>query len=465
MQGHAHESLFLDYIVFSALDVARQDAISNAYNIPNWHLEGYMCQTNTPTNTWCRGPTFVPAVFSMESMIEAVAHKLGVSGSVIREANMYNQGDKSAGGQTLAYCNQKLTYNTIKESSKYSELVSAAEAWNSANRYVKKGVSLVPLRYCMGLATGYAATITAHDDGTVLVQQSGCEIGQGLYTKVSQVAALSLNCDMNLITVDDCSSKMASGQLNYTGGSTTSEGSCASVKLACEDLLQKMAVATAKLEGQLGRFPTWHEAIVNYCKTDHNADKTGHGNFKGKKPETGLPGKSTNGSKQYECYGAACVAVEVDMLTGEVLIERADVLLDTGTSINPDIDAGQIQGAFVMGLGYCLSEEFNWRESDGRNLSSGTWEYKPPCSQDIPTEFNISLLPHAPNPEGILSSKATGEPAITASCSVLFAVQNALAAARKDAGIAEQPVMLNVPATGEKIHDCAGIDPSTFTLC
>jgi len=322
-------------------------------------------------------------------------------------------------------------------------------------------LSLVPLRFGCGGATGYQTVVTAHDDGSVELQTSGCEIGQALNTKVAQTAAFVLGVDMEKITVGCVTSKVATSVMDFTGASTTSEACCASTKLACEALKAKMAISEARLQGELGREPTFEELVARHLRA--GGDNTASGIYDGKKPEPGLPGPSKMGGKQYMSYGAAYVGVEVDLLTGEVSLERADVLLDCGTSLNPDIDAGQVQGAFVMGLGYYLSEEFVWDEATGANLSNGTWEYKPPCSRDIPVEFNVALLSNAPNPAGILSSKASGEPSITASCAALFAVQHAISAAREDEGNAD-PVSLSAPATGEAITAAAMLAPSNFTL-
>ena len=134
-------------------------------------------------------------------------------------------------------------------------------------------------------------------------------------------------------------------------------------------------------------------------------------------------------------WGVALSEVEVDILTGEHHVVRADILEDAGLSTNPSVDIGQVEGAFIMGLGLWTSEEIKFDPVTGDLLTKNTWEYKPPAAKDIPQDFRVELLKNARNPNGVHSSKATGEPAILMSISILFALRNALDSARQDAGL------------------------------
>eukprot|EP00656_Telonema_subtile_P016054 TRINITY_DN18458_c0_g1_i2.p1 TRINITY_DN18458_c0_g1~~TRINITY_DN18458_c0_g1_i2.p1 ORF type:complete len:1229 (+),score=349.19 TRINITY_DN18458_c0_g1_i2:15-3701(+) len=368
----------LDLIRAPAADEIKV-AIDNCYNIPNWGLRCYNVKTHTPTNTWARAPNYGPGVFMMESIIERAAAELNLDSHVVRSKNMYKAGDSEPGGQKLAHCNiEQLTAQVQVEG-----LATQVAAFNAANRWVKQGLCVVPGKFNCDLGKGLHAVVTVHDDGSVLVQHGGCEIGQGINVKVAQVAAFTLGIDMSLISIDGVSTKVASGFSDKTAGSITSEGCCASVILACNQLKKQMELTHAKLEGQLGRQPDWHQ-LVQAC-SHAGADMSAKGSYAGKAEGSGvasLPDKS--GDKfQYVSWGAALAHVQLDGLTGELQLLRCDVLLDCGISLNPDIDAGQVQGAFVMGLGYMLSEEFLWDDGSksayfpaggvaGRNISNGT---------------------------------------------------------------------------------------------
>ena len=429
-----------------ALDISMN--IDGPYKIPNWTLDGYCCKTNTPSNTYCRGPIFLPAHIMIESVIEAAASGLNVDAQKVRDANVYEKNDIALDGTLLDECTLQQCITECKDRVQFDDLQQQVAEFNKSNRYVKRGVAMSPFKYAMSAATGYTATVAVQDDGSVLVRQSGCEIGQGLNIKQAQVAALTLGCDLNLIVVDGVSSHVSTG---VTGGSTTSEGNAASVRLACEALKEKLP----DLE--------W-TAAVQAARTQ-GIDLTATARYTGSEKEPGiLPGASGQ-FEQYQCYGASCSLIEYDALSGEPpTILSTSLVTDQGTSMNPNIDAGQVQGAFVMGLGYVTSEEFVWRR-DGTLTTNGSWEYKVPCSQDIPVDFNLAFLPNTPNDRGIFSSKAVGEPAILAAASVLAAIRHAVIALRQDETslLSESSVSLSAPATPAAIAQAADLDWRRFS--
>jgi xanthine dehydrogenase/oxidase len=152
------------------------------------------------------------------------------------------------------------------------------------------------------------------------------------------------------------------------------------------------------------------------------------------------------------------------VLTGEVTIRRSDILYDAGKSLNPLLDAGQIWGGFVQGIGNVTTEEMYYAD-DGRPYTDGTWNYKPPCSKTIPVEFNVVLLDYFKtdptsdlplDPYGIQSSKSTGEPPLVLANTVFFAIKHAVLAARQDAGVTGW-FELESPATVERIQQACGV--------
>ena len=165
----------------------------------------------------------------------------------------------------------------------------------------------------------------------------------------------------------------------------------------------------------------------------------------------------------YFVYCAAVSEVELDVLTGEHEVRHTTINYDCGLSLNPSVDIGQIEGAFIMGLGYFTSEEVAF--SPGGILeTAGTWEYKPPASLDIPLELNVSLIPNAPNPVGVLRSKAVGEPPYALSNSVFFGLREAIKAARAEVGRATEHVQLAAPATAARLQQACGITAADFAL-
>lgn len=165
----------------------------------------------------------------------------------------------------------------------------------------------------------------------------------------------------------------------------------------------------------------------------------------------------------YFVYAAACSEVEVDILTGEINLLSVEIVYDCGISLNPAIDIGQIEGAFVMGTGLYLEEEVVYSPSDADLQTEGTWEYKIPCSKDIPEHFKVTLLENPMNPEGILNSKATGEPPFALATSVYFAVKNALKDSRVERGI-NGFYHLDVPATVARRQEAARIKICDYIL-
>jgi len=169
----------------------------------------------------------------------------------------------------------------------------------------------------------------------------------------------------------------------------------------------------------------------------------------------------------YFVYSAACSEVEIDVLTGETTVRRADVLYGAGKSINPCLDVGQVEGAYVQGLGMMLTER-QLVAADGRVLSDGTWEYKPPCSKTIPVDFRVALVsvpPGAPalGPTGVDSSKGVGEPAFVLAVSALCAVRHAIASARADRG-EHGWFELEAPATPGVVQSKCLVDPAELVL-
>ena len=277
-------------------------------------------------------------------------------------------------------------------------------AFNKANRWRKRGCAMTPVKYGAsdsGFMSGAIVNVIA-EDGSVSVSTTGCEIGQGLYTKVAQAVAYKFGISIDTVTVLPTeTAKMAN--FGDTGGSATSECSVQAALYACDELLKRLL--PFRKPGPHGKEPAWGDVILacshaGYSLTSYgyfNGDKTG--NNKGLPPPPPASAGALSQFHTYFVYAAAVTEVELDVLTGEITVLSMDVVYDSGVSLNPKIDLGQIEGGIVMSMGWYLTEEIVQDPSTGRMLSNGTRDYHPPQSKDIPVELNVHML-HLPNPAG-----------------------------------------------------------------
>jgi xanthine dehydrogenase/oxidase len=273
-------------------------------------------------------------------------------------------------------------------------------------------------------------------------------MGQGLHIKTLQVASEILEIDINLIRINDIATDKIPNA-SSTAGSASSDLYGSATKIACQQINER-------LKSLREEFPeyNWFELIstayyrrINlsaqgFYTTPHVADVDFAYNF---------------AHYPYFTTGCACSEVEIDVLTGDFHILRSDILMDFGLSMNPNIDIGQIEGAFMQGIGMVTMEELIWGDEQHKWLKPGSFftqgpgAYKIPSFNDIPIDFRISLFKNAPNPFAIFSSKGVGEPAISLSTTVFFAIKRAIESYRRDNGLNEY-FILNSPATCEKIR-------------
>lgn len=431
------------------LDVSAAQAwADNAYFCDNWKIVPYATHTHTAGNTWCRAPASTQAVFIMESMMEHVAKELKMTPEEVRKVNLYKNGQETQMNQKLKYCSISTLWNDILVSSDFQSRKSAIDTFNKNNRWRKRGISVVPLKY--GVAYGgiqFTAMVSIyHADGTIAIAHGGIEVGQGINTKVAQVAAYKLKCPLEKIAIKSTSA-FNNPNSGSTGGSITSELCCKTV-IGCCDMLNKV------IDPIRAKMPSasWPDLIAE-C---YNSGVDLSAKY--------MCVDTTTDLFNYNIYGVTCAEVELDVLTGEREILRTDILNDCGQSMNPELDVGQVEGAFVMGLGLWLTEKIIYDTDTGRNLTNGTWEYKPPCSKDIPIDFRVSLLKNAPNPLGILRSKAVGEPPMCMSCACLFAMKHAVEEARAEIGKGDTYFVMNAPCMVEDTQLACLVDSSQFTL-
>lgn len=470
-----------------------------AYNVPNFQTSGFVYKTNKSSNTGMRSYGGIQSAMIVEESIEAAAHKIGMLPEDVREKNLYVLGDFTPYGQQLSYCIMSDVWKRIRgKISNFDERIKKVQEFNKKNKWKKRGISMIPLKYGLGYNLGWLMQGGAHidvyvNDGSVLVSHGGIEIGQGLSTKVAQVAAQSLNIPLKLIQMDITRTSIIPNAIG-TGATSGSDLNCGAVREACKlqraklenlcmELLQANGSDWCKKEGlNYWDYPAtgWQTTVT--VINDLGVTQTGMiwNNILNQANQNRVelssqalyrtPGMQDSKDQQFYgfTFSAACSEVEIDVLTGESNILRSDVLYDIGTSLNPAIDIGQVEGAFVMGIGNMLCEKLVWEPKGTTNPAGqlntpNTWTYKPPCAASIPLDFRVDFFPRedAPevpeNPNLVMSSKGIGEPPLVLSNTVFFAIKHAILAARQDRGLTDWFEM-DAPATVEDIRTKCVVD-------
>uniref|UniRef100_A0A1Y1ME39 Uncharacterized protein n=2 Tax=Photinus pyralis TaxID=7054 RepID=A0A1Y1ME39_PHOPY len=418
----------------------------NAYNIPNVRAFGYVCKTNLPSNMAMRGFGAPQSMLAGEFMVRKIAEFLGKESNEIAELNMYRTGDITHYKQDVENCTVGRCWRECVTNSNFYERKLSVQKFNSENRWKKCGITLVPTMYGVGFGMpSYqqaGALVNVYTDGSVLLAHGGVEMGQGLHTKMIQVASTVLEISHDKIHTSEVSTVTVPNPTG-TSASVSSDLNGMAVLNACEKI--KSRLEPFKLANPKG---TWDDWVLAAYTERVNLSATGF-----YKTPTSPYDCSTQSGCFYDYYsaGAACTEVEIDCLTGDHRILRTDIVMDVGESLNPAVDIGQIEGAFVQGYGLFMLEELMFAP-DGTTLTKGPGSYKLPSFTSIPLEFNVSLLKGAPNPKAIYSSKAIGEPPLFLASSVLFAVREAIKSSREDAGLPVDDFTLFAPATAAKIR-------------
>ena len=280
------------------------------------------------------------------------------------------------------------------KSVEYRERKAAINKFNLENRWVKRGIAVAPMQYRIAYFGSLHGIVSIyHGDGTVAVSTGGIEMGQGLNTKVIQVVSHVLDIPMEKIVIKPTNTLNHANDIGSVA-SVTSEISCYVAKKSCEILLERLKPIRDENPDA-----SWEELIeIAFWK---NVDLVASYMYKLEEMEP------------YFVYAMSCAEVEVDFLTGNILLKRVDILEDTGESMSPGIDVGQIEGGFIMGLGIWLTENLVYDPKTAELLTDRSWNYKPPGAKDIPIDFRIKLVQKKPNPCFVLRSKATGEPPVT----------------------------------------------------
>eukprot|EP01128_Nolandella_sp_AFSM9_P003637 TRINITY_DN1587_c0_g1_i1.p1 TRINITY_DN1587_c0_g1~~TRINITY_DN1587_c0_g1_i1.p1 ORF type:complete len:429 (-),score=75.00 TRINITY_DN1587_c0_g1_i1:67-1353(-) len=418
---------------------------------------GYVCKTNTPTNTAYRGFGGPQAMMICEQWMDQISHKLEVSPAIVRRKNMYLEGQYSHYGMEMKKTDVTASrcWDEVMEKSDFYNRESLVREFNKKNKYAKRGVYIVPARYGMGFITAKCynqagALVNVYTDGSVVVTHGGTEMGQGLHTKMQQIAAQALGCPLDDVYIAETATDKVPNA-TPTAASVSSDHNGMAVLDACNQLNERLKSVREENPGKSLR------ELAALAKMEF-VDLSAHGYYN--RPDIGFDFETGEGVPfSYHVTGAAVSEVEIDCLTGAFTILRSDIVMDVGDSLSPAIDIGQIEGAFVQGMGWSTMEELVYNDK-GALLTRGPGTYKIPSFSDIPLNLNVWLLNDAPNPNAIHSSKGIGEPPFFLGASVMFAIQEAVKASREEGGDSSW-YGLRSPATCEQIRMAALPSPSS----
>ncbi|CAM0876724.1 unnamed protein product [Alopecurus aequalis] len=425
----------------------------------NWGALAFdvkVCKTNVSSKSTMRAPGDVQGSFIAEAIIEHVASVLATDTNTIRRKNLHDiesltafYGDAAGDAATYSLVDM---FDKLAASPEYRSRAAAVERFNGSNRWKKRGISCVPITYEVTLRP-CPGRVSILNDGSIAVEVGGVEIGQGLHTKVKQMTAFGLaelcpgDTDGTLLdrirVIQADSLSMVQG--GFTGGSTTSEVSCEAVRQSCAPLVERLKPIKESLEAKSGAAAPW-SALIGQA-TMASVNLSAHAYWT---PDPAF--------KNYINYGAGVSEVEIDVLTGATTILRSDLVYDCGQSLNPAVDLGQVEGAFVQGVGFFTNEEYA-TNADGLVINDGTWTYKIPTVDTIPKQLNVELINSARDKKRVLSSKASGEPPLLLASSVHCAMREAIRAARTEFS-AESPLtfQMDVPATMADVKELCGLD-------
>ncbi|RYP76842.1 hypothetical protein DL771_001578 [Monosporascus sp. 5C6A] len=448
----------------------------NCYRIPNVHVRGRLCKTNTMSNTAFRGFGGPQGMFIAESYMSEVADRLGMPVEKLREINMYKPGDTTHFNQEIEDWHVPLMYKQVQEEADYANRRKAAEDFNRSHKWRKRGLALIPTKFGISFTALWfnqaGALVHIYHDGSVLVAHGGTEMGQGLHTKIITLAAEALKVPIEDVHISETGTNTVANT-SPTAASASSDLNGYAVWNACEQINSRLAPYREKLGPNATMKELAHAAYLDRVNLSANGFY--------KTPEIGYKWGENRGKLYfYFTQGVTAAEVEIDCLTGTWTCLRADIKMDVGRSINPSIDYGQIEGAFVQGLGLFTMEESLWLRNGpaaGSLFTKGPGAYKIPGFRDIPQVFNVSLLKGVTwkNLRTIQRSRGVGEPPLFMGSAVFFAIRDALKAARADYGVAAKVVgqqengdredsgedgllRLESPATPERIR-LACVDP------
>ncbi|MFV2034037.1 MAG: xanthine dehydrogenase molybdopterin binding subunit, partial [Halocynthiibacter sp.] len=437
----------------------------NAYNLQHVRIESHRLRTNTQSATAYRGFGGPQGILGIERVLDHIAAELGRDPLEVRRTNFYADAPVAV-VQTTPYhqpvtdCIINAMVERLTGTSDYHARRPAIEDWNAQNPLLKRGIALTPVKFGISFTLTHlnqaGALVHVYQDGSVHMNHGGTEMGQGLFQKVAQVAAARFGIAVERVKITATDTAKVPNT-SATAASSGSDLNGMAVKAACDKIRYRLADHIAErhqiapqevcfIDGQViagGESYSFEDIAKSAYEARISLSATGFY----KTPEIEWDRIKGQGRPfYYFAYGASVSEVVIDTLSGENRILRVDILHDAGSSLNPAIDIGQIEGGFVQGAGWLTTEELVW-DDKGRLTTHAPSTYKIPACSDRPDIFNVALW-DAPNPEDtIYRSKAVGEPPLMHGNSVFLALSDAIAAC----GDGSAYVALDAPATAETV--------------
>ena len=435
----------------------------NAYCLPAAELTGYVCRTHKTSQTAFRGFGGPQGMLVIEEILAQAARRLSLRPEVVRELNFYREGDTTHYGQAVKDAGRiAAIWTQLKQSSEFGRRRAEIERFNNAHTHRKRGLAITPVKFGISFTATFfnqgGALVLIYRDGSVQVNHGGTEMGQGLHTKIQQVACDSLGLPLESVRIMPTRTDKVPNT-SATAASASADLNGAAVLDACAQLKNRLApVAARLLECEAGavRFAgglVFPEGIEGSAVTfrqvcdaayRHRVALFAQGYYR--TPEIHFDYHAGRGRPfYYFAYGAAVSEVEIDGFTGEYRLLRTDILQDAGDPLSPTVDRGQIEGGFIQGAGWLTLEELLW-DDQGRLATAGASTYKLPSWSEMPDVFNVSFLERASEPGAIFGGKAVGEPPLMLAISVREALRDAIAAFGHG-GV----VTFDSPATPERV--------------
>lgn len=435
----------------------------NAYFLGQACIIGNRLKTDTVSHTAFRGFGGPQGMIVIEKALQQLSIATQQDALDVRYKNLYQaEHNITPYGMEVVQHESMLTLlKQLEQSCDYRARRKAVEAWNNTNPVLKKGLALTPVKFGISFTAKHlnqaGALIHVYTDGSVQISHGGTEMGQGLYTKIQQIVAQTLGISLSKILVTSTrTDKVPNTSPTAASSGADLNGMAAhNAALTIKQRLLEFAREHYQLNqghsldiqhGQLIGLAEpleWQKLVQLAYLNRISLSTTGYYQT----PSIGYDREKASGRPfYYFALGASCSEVTIDTLTGEISVDRVDILHDVGSSLNPAIDRGQIEGGFIQGLGWLTTEELVWN-AQGKLLSNSPMNYKIPTVGDHPKQLNIELF-HEPNPEfSIYQSKAVGEPPFMHAISVWCAIYDAIAAISDH----QYGPKLNAPATGEAI--------------
>ena len=448
----------------------------NCYHLPDIRIESHRLRTNTQSATAFRGFGGPQGMVGIERVMDHAAFAVGRDPLAVRRINFYRASD--AGGASGGDISAKMKAQTtpyhmpvedfighelvadLERSSDYAARKAGIAAWNAGSAVLKRGIALTPVKFGISFTLTWlnqaGALVHVYQDGSIQLNHGGTEMGQGLFQKVAQVTAGVFGLDAGAVKI----TATDTGKVPNTSATAASSGADLNgmaAKAAAEIIRDRLAGFIAEKhqvkasavrfrEGEVrvaGEVYAWAQVVAWAYQARISLSSTG---FYATPKIVWDRVRGTGRPFCYFAYGAAVTEVVIDRLTGENRILRADILHDTGTSLNPAIDIGQIEGAYVQGAGWLTTEELVW-DASGRLTTHAPSTYKIPACSDRPAVFNVALWGKPNREDAVGKSKAVGEPPFMLGISVLMALSDAVAAC----GDGSVYPALDAPATAERI--------------